>query len=359
MQPNHFFKASLLALVLILSFVVCWEYYWRSRGFSTTYNDDKVLWATKRKQVYQPTDQATVFIGGSRIKFDLDIPTWERLTGEKAIQLAMVGTPARLILRDLARDENFKGKLVIDVAEAQLFSLDTVRRDKSAREALEYYYQETPAQKTSAFINKVLESKLVFLEEGKFGLNGLLNDVQLPNRAGVPLPPRSGFPKEFNVTSLERQSSMTPMFLADPRLQKRQIANWIRGAIVPLNKTPGIKGDTLEAFFKQIKTFTDKIRSRGGSVVFVRPPSNGDYLETENRVFPRQAYWDRLLAYTNVSGIHYADYPQTAHFVCPEWSHLAPKDGVKYTTQLVRILQEEKGWRFPKKSTPTVYHVTP
>jgi hypothetical protein len=149
------------------------------------------------------------------------------------------------------------------------------------------------------------------------------------------------------------------MFLADPRLQKRQKESWKKLAIALMNKTPSIKGDTLKAFFKQIKQYTDQIRSRGGLVVYVRPPSNDLYLATENRVFPRQVYWDGLVDYTHVSGVHYADYPQTARFVCPEWSHLAPKDAVAYTQQLVNILQQEKGWRFPKKLNPIASHVKP
>src|SRR5882757_6314092 len=108
MQSTQFSKTAALMLVMVAIFVLCLEYYWRSRGFLPTYNDDKVLWANQRKKVYQPLDQATVFIGGSRIKYDLDIPTWEKVTGEKAIQLALVGTPARLILRDLANDQKFR-----------------------------------------------------------------------------------------------------------------------------------------------------------------------------------------------------------------------------------------------------------
>ena len=51
------------------------------------YNDDKVLWARHRRQVYVPSDQATILLGSSRIKFDVDIATWKEETGEKAIQL--------------------------------------------------------------------------------------------------------------------------------------------------------------------------------------------------------------------------------------------------------------------------------
>jgi len=81
-------------LVMVAILFYAWNITGRSRGFLPTYNDDKVLWANQRKKVYQPLDQATVFIQrGSRIKYDLDIPTWEKVTGEKAIQLALVGTP--------------------------------------------------------------------------------------------------------------------------------------------------------------------------------------------------------------------------------------------------------------------------
>src|SRR5687768_9413141 len=162
MKSNKLFNASILALFLVICFIFGLESYWRSRGFVPTFNDDKVLWSTKRKEIYKPAEEATVFIGGSRIKFDLDVPTWEKLTGEHAIQLAIVGTPGRLVLRNLANDQNFKGKVIIDVADAQFFSFpDSAQRDRLAREALEYYYDETPAQRSSAYINYFLESKLV------------------------------------------------------------------------------------------------------------------------------------------------------------------------------------------------------
>jgi hypothetical protein len=345
MQPNHFSKTLILTLVIVFSFIACLEFYWRSRGFTISYNDDKVLWATQRKKVYKPADQLTVFIGGSRIKFDIDIPTWQKLTGEEAIQLALVGTPARLTLRNLANDKNFVGKLIIDVAEFQFFTIDSVRRDKSAREAIEYYNKETPAQKASALIDYKLESNLVFLEEGKYGLNALLNDLQVPNRAGVVSP--SVFPKEFSSTNLDRQNWMTPMFLANPNLQKRQKDAWAKGIAVSI-KTPAIKGDTLNLLLAGVKASIDKIRSRGGKVVFVRPPSTELYIQTETRFYPRQQYWDYLLTYTNTPGIYYSDYPATANFVCPEASHLSPTDAATYTKQLVKILKEEKGWTFPK-----------
>jgi hypothetical protein len=350
MQRNDFSKAGILVLVLLVAFGAGWELYWRSRGFHPTYNDDKVLWASKRKEVYMPADQATVFIGPSRIKFDLDIPTWERLTGEKAIQLAIVGTSCRLILNDLANDKKFKGKLIIDATEFTIFS-GVAQRDKSAIQTLDYYHKETPSQKTSSAINHALESKLVFLEESKFGLNSLLYGMHIPNRPGVIGPP--AFPKEFSVSSFDRQTLMTPMFLSDTHLQNIQINNWVqRNGWIKKSLTDktvhGLKGDSLIAVFDQIKRAVDKIKSRGGQVVFVRPPSSGGYKKAEAIVYPRQEYWDKLLAYTNTQGIYYSDYPEISNIVCPEWSHLAPKDAIVYTETLVRVIENEKGWKFKK-----------
>jgi hypothetical protein len=74
-------------------------------------------------------------------------------------------------------------------------------------------------------------------------------------------------------------------------------------------------------------------------------------LESETAAYPRDQYWEPLLKYTNTPGIHYADYPAIANFVCPEWSHLQPKDVITFTGELVRILRDEHGWDFVEKTT--------
>jgi hypothetical protein len=357
MNSNPLSKAFILVLVLVIGFIVCWEYYWRSQGFTTTHNDDKVLWATRRKEIYSSPERTTVFTGGSRIKFDLDIPTWEKITGDEAVQLALVATPARLILRDLANDKNFKGKVVVDVTEPQFFTLDSMRREKSSREALEYYYGETPAQRTSAFINYPLESNLVFLEEGKFSLNVFLNDLKIPNRPGVFALP--SFPKHFGLTTYERQTFMSKRFLSDPQLQNIQRGHWNRLIVSNMDKGPKLDGEPLELFLAQIKKSIDKIKSRGGQVIFVRPPSSGEFLAAEKKVYSRDQYWEKLLAYTNCTGIHFEDYPETAEMICPEDSHLSSIDAVTYTEHLVKVLKNEKGWSFPNLSAATSYNQKP
>ncbi|MBA3673715.1 MAG: hypothetical protein H0W75_01950 [Chitinophagaceae bacterium] len=345
MEATNLKKAGILSLVLMLTFIGSWEIFWRSKGFKITYNDDVALWAVKRTKAYLPVNEATVFIGSSRIKFDIDIPTWEFIAGEKTVQLALVGTSPRKMLEYFANDVKFKGKLLLDVTEG-LFYSRFPWANQSAIDAIKYYQNYSPSQKASAYINYGLESIFVFLEHRRFGLNELLRGVPLSKRAGVMVEPP--FPKEFEWTTYDRQTYMAPKFLSDTNLQKRQTAIWAEfGA---LDKTPAISGDSLLMIFKEVKNNIDKIKSRGGQIAFIRPPSSGPWLQAETEVYPRKKYWDDMLAYTNTIGIHFQDYPETSSFICPEWSHLALNDAIIYTKHLVKTL-EAKGWAFPNKLT--------
>jgi len=337
MKKNQIAKSGLLALVLILGFILSWEWYWRQKGFVPTYNDDKLLWAVKRAEVYQPAEKATVFIGSSRIKFDLDIPEWEKLTGEQAVQLSLVGTSPLLLLNDLAQDERFRGKLVVDITEPLFFS-DNPAFSQSAKEATEFFKKQTPAEKLGENLNLALESRFVFLEERKFSLTELLNDLALPNRPGVfSLPP---FPKAFELNTAERQTYMPELFLSDPRQVKRQTDIW--RSILMGNSTPPPSGEPLLQIMKQVKTAVERIEARGGKVIFTRTPSSGPMGEGEQAGFPREKYWDALLDYCHKTGIHFKDNPVTAALICPEWSHLSPADALVYTSELVKQLRERK-----------------
>src|SRR5687767_2571411 len=117
MQQNNLIKIGLVVIVIVAAFLVSWEGFWRVKGFTPTYNDDKALWAHKRSRPYSDPHEATVFIGSSRLKFDLDNPTWQSITGEEAVQLSLVGTSPILLIDDLANHEKFRRKVVIDVTE--------------------------------------------------------------------------------------------------------------------------------------------------------------------------------------------------------------------------------------------------
>lgn len=346
METSNLKKAGILTLVLVLTSIGSWELYLRNHGVKISYNDDAPLWANKRSQIYDSQERSTFFIGASRIKFDLDIPTWENITGEKAAQLALVGTSPQLILKNLADDKKFRGRLIVDITEFAVFTRDSGDHE-SAKKSIEYYNKQTPAQWASFYINHALESRLVFLETKVFSLSALLSRrLHFANRKGIQSD--VNFPIGFEPSMYNRQNVMSERFLADTAGQRTMKNYWRRFGI--LDTAHGITGDTLQNIFNDIKINIDKIRARGGQVLFVRPPSSGEMLAAEKKAYPKEDYWNKLLAYTNTSGIYFEDYPEMAHFICPEWSHLSPKDAATFTKSLIKIL-EQKGWFLHKQTT--------
>ena len=330
-------------VVLVTATLAGWEYFVRSKGFDHSYNDDGALWADKRAMIYEPTDKATVFIGSSRIKFDLDIHTWEATTSDHAVQLACVGSSPVPVLKDLAADPKFKGKLVIDVTEVLFFSTSP-NNSESPEKNIKYYKEQTPAQRAGFHLNDFLETQLVLLDKDRLSLNARLAYLHIPNRPGVFEEPI--FPPDFGRVKFCRQEYMTNRFLEDT-VQVNQIRG-IWDFFRRMSKEPPASGPKLDSIMLSVKTAVDKIRSRGGKVIFVRTPSSGPFLMGEKMGYPREKYWDRLLAETQCPGIHFADYPAIANMICPEYSHLSQQDAVVFTENLIKVLKEEKGWKFQK-----------
>src|SRR4051812_22905407 len=133
MHTSPLIKAGLLAIALTIVAAVSWEIHLRHAGVDTSYDDNSALWAYTRANVYEPKDRSTVFIGSSRIKFDLDIPSWQQIAGDHAIQLACVGSSPAPVLRDLANDSNFRGKLVVDVTEEIFLTASTFNDEGPAK----------------------------------------------------------------------------------------------------------------------------------------------------------------------------------------------------------------------------------
>ena len=342
MPANSLSKAAILMVVIVLAAIISWELYLRNKGVRPDYDDGPPLWSDKRAMVYEPADKATVFIGSSRIKYDLDIATWQT-TGDHAVQLAIEGNSPLPVLDDLANDKNFKGKLVVDVTEGLFFSTsDNDLGEPKGR--IVYYKKQTPAQQVSFHINQALESHLVFLDKYNFSLNALLDHVIIPSRPGIFIP--RIFPMDFGRVTFDRQDIMTKRFEADTNLQNQVKSIWYFYSQLPGD--PPANGPKLDSILNTVKIDVDKIKARGGQVLFVRTPSSGPYLQGENTGFPRTKYWDRLLSATNCPGIHFKNYPAIAHFQCLEFSHLKQSDAIVFTKNFIKILSEEKNWKFSK-----------
>lgn len=346
MPANPVFKAAILMAVLVIAAIVSWELYLRNKGVDIAYDDEGPLWSHKRAMVYEPASTSTVFIGSSRIKFDLDIDTWEKITGDHAIQLALEGSSPLPVLRDLANDEKFKGKLVIDITEPLCF-LPIPYFQERPEKYVQYFHEITPAQRASFPLNNALESRFVFLDKMNFSLNAVLDKLDVKDRPGVYQSPE--FPMDFSRVQFNRQSKMTERFVADTNLQNQVRRVWSSLSVPPKGPPPSKEqvNAGIQAKVQLIKQDIDKLRARGVQLIFVRTPSSGPMRMGEQMGFPREQYWDRILKETGSDGIHFLDYPELSRFECPEFSHLSPKDAITFTQHVARILSNEKGWKFP------------
>ncbi|RWY49318.1 hypothetical protein [Mucilaginibacter gilvus] len=340
MKLNLPVKSLLLALALTVSAAVCWELFLRSKGLKPNFDDGPELWANSRAMVYQPSNKATVFIGSSRIKYDLDIPTWESATKTQAVQLAMVGSSPRALLTNLANDPEFKGRLVVDITEVLFFS-QSPRLAISPMAGINYYTKRTPAQAASFAVDKYLEANLVMLNQDFYSLNGLLTHLYVPNRMGV----YAGldFPVGFGETAYSRQTAMSAAFLADTNRINKVRGIW--GFVAKMDPTPPVTGKALDVILASVKQDVDKIKARGGDVVFLRTPSSGPFFMGESMGYPRAKYWDRLIVTTGCKGVFFKDYPALANLVCPEFSHLKPSDAVVYTNGMIAALKQQTDWK--------------
>ena len=348
MNEKTLFKSAIATLVVVVVVVLGYEFYLRNQGCQIDYDDGPPLWADKRDKTNGPVDQTIVFIGSSRIKYDLDRETWEKLTNVNAVQLAMEGSCPRPVLTDLANDVNFKGKLVIDVTEGLFFNAAPPFME-TPNENIKYFYDRTPAQQVSFQLNKILESQFVFLDKDYKSINAQLEELQLKSRPGVFMMPN--FPMNFKRNTFDRQAYMTDSFVANEVECNQVKAIWDMFAKMA-KSAPPMPPQAFDAMFQSVKKDIDKIKARGGQVVFVRTPSSGVYLQGENMGFPREKFWNRLLKETNCPGIHFMDYPAIAHFDCPEFSHLKKSDATLFTKEFFRLLSQQPGFTFLQNSNP-------
>ena len=94
-----------------------------------------------------------------------------------------------------------------------------------------------------------------------------------------------------------------------------------------------------EARFVDTIQAVEKLRARGGKIVFVRFPVSGELKALEDRLTPRADLWESLLKRTKVPGIYFEDFPELSSFNCPEWSHLSAGDSVEFSKRLVPHLR--------------------
>ena len=315
-----------------------WEMWWRSRGYQPSLEDDADLWAAARSRIDSAPRDQIILIGDSRTLFDIDLVELQRgLGGPLPIQLATVGTNPLFMLEHLAGEEKVRGTVIVGVTPA-LYFLPPGMVEELPRKGLARYRDWSLAQKASFHLYMPLDRRLAFLNGEMLDLRKLIEHLDLPQRDGVD----ASFVPFIYTIDRDRRARLRSALETDEAFRDQVRAIWMHfipppppDPLVAEAEREGERHRTLWRTWAAV----ERIRARGGRVLFVLYPSDGALRDIEEKGFPRRRWWDALLAATGAPGIHYRDHRELAGFKCPEWSHLSAADSVEFTRRLVPLLK--------------------
>jgi hypothetical protein len=329
------------ATTLVL--ISAWEIEMRHLGLHAgDLDDERGYWTVERRKVDSGPRDSVVLIGDSRMLMDTDLATWQRLTGRRPIQLSIMGTNAQPVLHDLAADEHFAGLLVIGTAEFSYFSDGA----DSYPAALNYIKTEAPSQRAGLQIYKLLSRYFAFLDSN-YTLFGLLEQHKWRERKGVDGPYLDVW--KISESLDDRQTYLWDRLERDDYLREQARTIW-----TDYFAGPAVEADTVERVIASSKADIDRIRARGGEVVWVRPPSVGPLLDIERARYPRARVWDTLVHGTGSFGVYFEDYLAMQNLCCPDWSHLTRASAVAFTDAYVHVLRERVEWLRDRSATSPV-----
>lgn len=338
-------KSVTIAVVIFIAAISSWELYWRAQGHTPNLEDDKPLWAVQRAKVEDATTNDVVLLGSSRVLFDFQLDAWEAKTGTRPIQLATAGATPLPAFRDLVENTDFKGTVIVGVTPGLFFSTTYPMAPPWNRiqTRVNYYYDRTYAQRINHRLSIPLQSSFAFLRADDeqwtddLDLKTLVSNFKMGHRTNNQEPPFY----RFAAISIERNVTMS-----NKTAQDTAFANTIKrvwgffGSTAP----PTDKASTMAFFMEDVQNF----KARGGNLILVRCPSTGGVRAGENMGLPRAAFWDELVAATNVKSYHFEDYEQLKQLDCPEWSHLSVEGANIFTTEIAKIMINDQALTNPK-----------
>jgi len=324
-----------LALVLFLLLMAGWEAWWRAYGVQPGYRNSNGQWAQQRRRIDNGEGNKTVLLGASRVLFDVQLPVWEKITGERPIQLAMEGTSPVPMLEDLAADPEFTGRLLVGVAPDVFFSGFAYRG-----EVVPYFHKQGPSQRSGNWLSMHLLEPYFAFYDHDFALDVVVQRQDWPQRPGRPTSMRV---RKLSMSEADRNTHMWSKVENDPEYRDLCRAIWAQdfGGPLPGMEKPADKRRLIDGEIAKAAAAIRTLRARGVLIVFVRPPSSGEYYAYEQKYLPRAETWDLLLQRTGAPGIHFEDYPQLQGYELPEWSHMSASEARRYTAALAPLVEAE------------------
>ncbi len=336
--------AGLATLFLLSS----WEFYCRQLQYQATPNDDKHLWAQHRARIDDLLDDDVVIIGSSRVMFNFQLDQWSSEYGKKPLMLAAAGSSVMPVLKDVVENSNYSGMLIIGVTPPLYFVPQSMSVVPYARiqKWVQHYYDRTYADRFSHFLSLngpqqvfsfLTTSNEIFYNE--LDLRTVLERIPFPSRLPGPPP----FPILYQVDH-ERNVNLMPQVTTDNDYALLVTNFWSAVFQPPPGATPSpeVVEENRKEIINESAALINAFKNRGGKVILVRCPSQNKVRAIESEFYPRDTYWEELVAAANSPAYHFEDHPFMNKYDLPEWSHLATPDAKKFTVDFVRQLKQDQ-----------------
>ncbi len=311
-----------------------WEAYWRSYGVTPSIANGNGLWAIQRRRIDAGEGDATVIVASSRPFFDIQLPVWERLDGRRPIQLAFEGTSPLAFVEDLAGDPHFTGRLIIGV-DPQVFFRESGGLHVGA---IAYARKASPSQRIGQWLSMHFIEPYFAFDDPDYALETVLARQTWPPRPGKPWLTQV---RKLSQSEADRNTHLWSKVANDPEYRELARNIWHQRFAPALDPPPEKLRKTIQEQIDRTAKAVAKLRARGVQVLFLRSPSDGEYLTYETRLFPRASTWDVLLAASGAPGLHFQDYPQLQGYYLPEWSHMTRAEAERYTAALYGVIQRD------------------
>jgi hypothetical protein len=317
-------RTWMLGGLLFLLFFCVWEGVWRMRGFKPSLIDDASLWASARRSV---GSDSIVLVGASKTLLGINPTVFAETSGVRPVQLAIDGSQAIPVLRNLAEDESFRGVVLFDLMESEI---DGTTPPGKEEKYLQEYRQQNLSDQIEQWLRHRVQANFVFMKP----------EIK-PSRVWEGL---SGgqMPAPFYLQMQPDRYARADYSMIDPAKLHGGGNNSSRQRL-----PPGLSAEEFLTRTARLEEYVARIQGRGGQVIFLRMPSSGILWEAQEARYPKSAYWNLFAARTKAMTIHFRDYPELSQYELPDTTHLDYRQAETFTRDLTRIIMA-KGLKLEK-----------
>ena len=321
-------RTYLFGLLVAALLIGGWEGYWRARGLTPHVGNNFEIWAAKLDAGLRAGPDAIIFTGSSRIMAAIHFPTLRAERPDRV--LAQVGTSGGspvTVLRYLAEETTWNGCVVVEVSPGALF-IPFAEAEQGSAEWMRRFTQRLREQSRipePAYEALEFEFEL-YLKENLVTFGGRTHPTSVLRSlvSGVPIE------EPFYWLTRDRTEIIDYTDLDVESFRKSRVAQYSTEAMT--------KSEFAAMLVEPVHGWVREIEARGGRVVLLRLPAQGELLRLENERFPNPDYWNVLVERAGALAIDGNASPVLSAFQMTDWEHIDREEAPRFTQRLLEIL---------------------